>query len=154
MMSLIDTSDQDVQHDHGRFYDPKSIQCRNVESTEDGTECILLTCKCLSSLKSGVVHTVFAVFEDKQNGSYLRGLSSCSCKKGSHFCSHSVGFLYLISTMQIKSETQELFERYYVSNPLLKEAALMPIECSVIFDKFQQQSAQSKRQSKRQRQDK
>ena len=62
----------------GRFH-PKSIQCRNVESS-NGMNCVLVVCECLS-LKMSVVHKVYAVFEDKPDGKYQIDLSSCSCKK-------------------------------------------------------------------------
>jgi hypothetical protein len=81
----------------GGHYDPRTITCRNVEAKDDGAPCVVMSCKCMSS-KSSVLHTVYAVFEDKPNGDYLKELSSCSCKKGEEFCSHSIGFLYLMHT--------------------------------------------------------
>ena len=98
----------------GGHYDPKTIKCRNVETKSDGTPCIMLMCKCLSS-KSSVMHQVTAVFEDKPNGKYRVEESNCSCKKGEHFCSHSIGFLYLLSVVQKLTsmdppQTQEQFE--------------------------------------------
>lgn len=129
----------------GGFYDPKSIKCRNVESKEDGTECILICCQCLSS-KTSVIHTIYAVFEDKPGGQYLLELSSCSCKKGEHFCSHSIGFLHVMAVLQQAATSQEQFEKSYRINPQLIQNVLMLIENVVVADKFQQQNAQQKRQ--------
>ena len=83
----------------GGFYEIKSIKLRKMEVKDNGAPCILICINCLSS-KTSVMHTVYAVFEDKPNGRYLLDLSSCSCKKGEWFCSHSIGFLHLISIIQ------------------------------------------------------
>ena len=80
----------------GGHLEPKTIKYRNVASSADGSPHILITCDCLSSTTS-VMHTLHAVFEEKSSGEYVVDLSSCSCKKGELFCSHSIGFLYLIS---------------------------------------------------------
>ena len=71
----------------------------------------MFTVECLSS-KTSVIHTVYAVFEDKEFGKFMRDLSSCSCKKGSLFCSHCIGFLYIVSVIQNAAVTsEEKFER-------------------------------------------
>ena len=71
----------------GGHFEPKTIKCRNVESSADGSPHILVTCDCLSSTTS-VMHTLYAVFEDKGSREYVVDLSSCSCKKGELFYSH------------------------------------------------------------------
>jgi len=71
------------------YYDLTSIKCRNVLSKNECEDCILICCDCLSS-KSSLMHTVYAVFEDKVAGNYKIDESSCSCKKGEYFCSHSI----------------------------------------------------------------
>jgi len=95
----------------GGHFHPKSIQCRNVESS-NGMDCVLVVCECLSS-KTNVVHKTYAVFEDKPDGEYQIDLSSCTCKKGEYFCSHLIGFLYLVSIFQHKVQTQSDFENAY-----------------------------------------
>ena len=117
------------------------------------TPCILIRCKCLSS-KSSVLHTTYAVFEDKTDGKYLVNESNCSCKKGEHFCSHLIGFLYLVNTMQQAQQmnpphSQQDFEKFYRVNPLCVQSKLMLIENAIIPDSFQQQTSQRKRQLKR-----
>lgn len=130
---------------NGGFYDPKTIKCRNVESKADGTKCVLLCCDCLSS-KTSVVHTVYAVFEDRKDGVYLLDLSSCSCKKGGYFCSHSIGFLHFLSIVQQRNLSREEFESNYKVNPKFITGVLMLIENAVAPDKFKRESAQRKRQ--------
>ena len=129
----------------GGFYEAKSIKLRRMEAKEDGMPCVLACINCLSS-KTSVMHTVYAVFEDKPGGSYKVDLSSCSCKKGEWFCSHSIGFLYLVGIIQrcIVSEAQ-LLENYRI-NPLLVQGSLMLIENVVIKDSFKSQRSQRKRQ--------
>ncbi len=83
----------------GGFYDLKTIKCRNVRTSSDMTDAVLICCDCLSS-KTKVMHTVYAVFKDKPGGKYLVNNSTCSCKKGELFCSHSIGFLFVMATMQ------------------------------------------------------
>jgi hypothetical protein len=98
---------------NGGHYDPKTMDCRNVETLTDGTPCVLIRCKCLSS-KSSVLHTTYAVFEDKPDGKYLVDESNCSCKKGEHFCSHLIGFLYLVNTMQQALQLNTPHSRYII----------------------------------------
>lgn len=131
----------------GGHYNPQSIKCRNTESKEDGTKTILMCCECLSS-KTSVVHTVYAVFEDKPDGKYRRDLSSCSCKKGELFCSHSIGLLYLVAILQQSVEDIAEFEEYYRVNPVLVQGVIMLIENTVVVDRFNAQNAQRKRQKK------
>ena len=131
----------------GGHYNPKSITCRNVSSKEDGTKYKMFCCECLSSKKS-VVHHLYAVFEDKPGGKYSRKLSSCSCKKGELFCSHLIGFLYVVSTLQRVDQSQDDFESNYKVSPDLIKAVPMLIENQVVPDRFNQQTAQRKRQRK------
>ena len=130
---------------NGGHYNPKSIICRNVSSKEDGTNCKMLCCECLSS-KTGVVHHLYAVFEDKPGGKYIRKISSCSCKKGELFCSHLIGFLYVVAVLQQAAESQDDFEANYKVSPKLLEGEPMLIENTVVVDRFNQQTAQRKRQ--------
>lgn len=137
----------------GGHYDPKSIECRNVESKVDGSPCMLIRGKCLSS-KSSVMHTVYAVFEDEPNGKYSVDLSSCSCKKGEHFCSHLIGFLYIIHVIQKGLQiddphTQDDFERFYRVNPLCVQSCLMLIENVIVPDTFRQQQSQQNRMKRK-----
>lgn len=130
----------------GGHYDPKTIECRNVETKSDGTPCIMLMCKCLSS-KSSVMHQVTAVFEDEPNGKYRVEESNCSCMKGEHFCSHSIGFLYLLSVVQKLTsmdppQTQEQFEDHYRVNPKCVQSSLMLIENIALVEKFLQSKSQ------------
>ena len=119
----------------GGFYEIKSIKTRKMESKENGVPCILVCVNCLSS-KTSVMHTVYAVFEDAPGGRYMLDLSSCSCKKGEWFCSHSIGFLYLVGVVQrcVESETQ--LEKNFRINPLLVQGALLLIENVVVKDAF------------------
>ena len=130
----------------GHFH-PKSIQCRNVESS-NGMNCVLVVCECLSS-KTSVVHKVYAVFEDKPDGKYQIDLSSCSCKKGEYFCSHLIGFLYLVSTIQEKVQCQDDIEQFYPLSPLLIQGVLMLIENAVVRDRYRKQNEQRMRQKRR-----
>ena len=92
------------------------------------------------------MHTVYAVFEDKPGGKYCMELSSCSCKKGAHFCSHSIGFLHIAAILQQLVESESEFENYYRVNPLLIQGVLMLIENAVAMDTYRKQNAQRKRQ--------
>ena len=131
----------------GGHFHPKSIQCRNVESS-NGMDCVLVVCECLSS-KTSVVHKTYAVFEDKPDGKYQIDLSSCTCKKGEYFCSHLIGFLYLVSIFQQKVGTQSDFENSYQVSPLLLQGGLMLIENAVVSDRFRKQNGQRTRQKMR-----
>lgn len=75
-------------------YDPKTMDCGNVETLIDGTPCVLMECKCLSS-KFSIMHTTYAVFELKPEGKYLMDDLTAAEKKESTF-----GFLYLANMMQ------------------------------------------------------
>ena len=138
----------------GGHYDPKTIKCRNVEAKIDGTPCIMISCKCMSS-KSSVMHSIAAIFEDTEEGKYRVEESNCSCKKGEHFCSHLIGFLHMIACMQQAMNldpphSQEQFEQFYRVNPKCVQSGLMLIENTVLFDKFQRELTQGMRR-KRQR---
>ena len=124
-------------------YDLTSIKCRNVLSKNDCEDCILICCDCLSS-KSSSINTVYALFEDKVAGKYKMDESSCSCKKGEYFCSHSIGFLYMIGLFQ--KFTFASVKQFYQPSPKLIQSNLMLIENALIGDKFKQQNAQRKRQ--------
>lgn len=126
----------------GGHYDLTSLKRRDVVTRNDGKECVLICCSCLSS-KSGTMHTVYAVFEDTPDGKYLIDASSCSCKKGEHFCSHSIGFLYMVRVIQ--DNTLDTVKENYRPNPKLVQDNLMLIENAVVGDKFKQQNAQRKR---------
>mmetsp|Transcript_22307 Transcript_22307/g.36684 ORF Transcript_22307/g.36684 Transcript_22307/m.36684 type:complete len:659 (+) Transcript_22307:219-2195(+) len=127
----------------GGHYDLASIKCRNVSSKNDGKECILICCECLSS-KSNTMHTVYAVFEDKDDGKYILDASSCSCKKGEYFCSHSIGFLYVTRLIQVHSLAA--VKLYYRVSPKLVQSNLVLIENALLGDKFKQQNSRRKRQ--------
>ncbi len=129
----------------GGFYDIKSIKSRKMEKKVDGTPCILLCINCLSS-KTSVMHTVYSVFEDKPDGRYILDVSSCSCKKGEWFCSHSIAFLYLVGIVQRCVETESQLLENYCNNPLLVQGVLMLIENIVVTDKFKYQWSQRKQQ--------
>ena len=80
------------------------------------------------------MHAVTAIFEDKSNGKYRVDESNCSCKKGEHFCSHLIGLLFLLNTIQQAMKldpphSQEQFEQFYRVSPncvqsLIKNVAL------------------------------
>lgn len=127
----------------GGHYDIASIKCRNVAIKSNGNKCVLICCDCLSS-KSSTFHTVYAVFEDEEGGKYQLDASSCSCKKGEYFCSHSIGFLYVMRLLQHWPQTE--VKKNYRVNPKLIQSELMLIENSLIGDKFKQQNSQRKRQ--------
>ena len=126
-------------------YNPKSIRCRNVACRETGVPCILFTVECLSS-KTSVIHTVYAVFEDREGGKFMRDLSSCSCKKGSLFCSHCIGFLYVVAIIQNTVPSEEEFESTYRASPQVLAAVPMMIENVCAADRFNSSSSQRKRQ--------
>jgi len=136
----------------GNFH-ASSIRCRNVQCKETSIPCILCTIECLSS-KTSVIHTIYAVFEDKDGGRFMRDLSSCSCKKGSLFCSHCIGFLYLISivqccvpAVQVSGVSPERnFESNYRVSPQVSAAVPMMIENVCAIDAFNRSVSQRKRQ--------
>ena len=137
----------------GGHYDPKTITCRNVEIKCDGTPCIMFSCKCMSS-KSSVMHAITAIFEDASEGRYRVDESNCSCKKGEHFCSHLIGFLYLIATMQRAMNldpphSQEQFEQFYRVNPQFVQSYPILIESAALGDSFRQERSQRARKKKR-----
>lgn len=132
-------------------YNIKSISCRNVESTDEGslgTKCILFRFDCLSS-RTSVIHQVYAVFEDKKDGKYMINLSSCSCKKGQYFCSHLIGFLHIVGIVQNHNITsEEEFARTYPTRPELIYDEPIRIELNILRDMYRREQAQSKRQRK------
>ena len=130
----------------GGFYEIQSIKLRKMEIKDNGAPCILFCVNCLSS-KTSVMHTVYAVFEDKPGGCYKLDLSSCSCKKGEWFCSHSIGFLHLLGIIQRRIETEDQLLQNYRANPLLLKGSLMLIENVLVADVFKQQKAQRKRRA-------
>ena len=133
----------------GYHYNPKTIKCMNVKSKIDGSPCVLVCVECLSSIKTKVIHTVHAVFEDKDGGRFLISpYSTCSCDDGALFCSHMLGFLYLLQLVQDES-SQEAFECWYVARQELVLATGALLETLVMMDKFNAQVAQSKRQASR-----
>ena len=84
----------------------------------------------------------------------MRDLSSCSCKKGSLFCSHCIGFLYLISIVQccVPSANvsgvspERIFESNYRVSPQVSAAVPMLIENVCAIDAFNRSVSQRKRQ--------
>ena len=128
----------------GGFYKPKSIKWKKDDSTKDGTPCVLFCINCLSS-KTSVLHTVYAVFKDKLDGKYMLDLSSCSCKKGQWFCSHSIGFLYIMAIIQQKVTTEKEFASKYCINPALITGVLMLMKNMLVSDTFRRQKAHRKR---------
>jgi hypothetical protein len=119
----------------GGFYDPKTIKCRNVETKSDGKECVLICCDCLSSTTK-VIHNIYAVIEDKQNGKYLLEHSCCSCNNGSHFCSHSIGLLFLLAILQKRASSLTMFIECYRVNLQYIQGELMLIENYICFDRY------------------
>lgn len=130
------------------FYIPSSMKCRNVESKSDGSPCFLICCECLSS-RTKTIHTVYAIFEDKPNGQYLLEHSSCSCKKGELFCSHSIGFLFVLRVLQHKAHSQAQFRDVYPVNPMIVQNSLMLLELVTMIDRFNTSRAQTKRQKRK-----
>jgi len=91
------------------------------------------------------MHTVYAVFEDAPGGRYMLDVSSCSCKKGEWFCSHSIGFLHMLGIIQRRNYSEEELLRNYRTNPLLIQGVLMLIENVILADSFKKQKSQRKR---------
>ena len=91
------------------------------------------------------MHSIYAVFEDRVDGKYLVSHSSCSCKKGEHFCSHSIGFMFIMALLQQKVKSQEDLVKYYRKNASLIQGELMLVENATIRDKFRQHDSQRKR---------
>lgn len=143
---------------YGYHYNPKSIRCKNVSSRINDSPCILLCVECLGSKKTWhtvngktvkLIHTVHAVFEDKPGGRFLLSpYSTCSCDQGALFCSHMLGFLYLLGLAQ-DEPSQDAFEKWYVARQELLLAAGALAETVVMMDKFKREIAQSARQAKR-----
>ena len=128
----------------GGNINPLSIRCCNVTSKIDNSPCVLMRCEALSSVRS-VIHTVHAVFEDKESGDFLSSpLSTCSCEDGSLFCSHMIAFLLLLGLVQ-RSESQMEFEREYPVSPELTQAEPVLIENLHALDIFNRQQGQAKR---------
>ena len=125
-------------------YNPKSFICRKVECRETGDPLMMLRVDCLSS-KTGVVHKVFHMYEDKEGGKFRLALSSCSCKKDNHFCSHSIGLLFIIGILQTEVDTIEEFEKLYTVNPKLVYDELVLIETLHMKTAWRRQAAQRKR---------
>ena len=133
----------------GFHYNPQSIECVNVESKIDGSKCIMFRVECLGSKKTRLIHMVHAVFEDKQGGVFLLSpYSTCSCDDGALFCSHMLGFLYLLGLIQ-DEPSQAAFEKWYKADQELLLAKGALIEALTAMDKFNREVAQSNRQSKR-----
>ena len=129
----------------GGFYDLNTLKCRNVEAKSDGSKCVLMCCDCLSSTTK-VIHKIYAIFEDKTNGKFLLKISSCSCKNGPYFCSHSIGFLFTISILQrLNSSIREFTDSYRI-NPQYIQGELMLVENYINFDRYKAFESQSKRQ--------
>ena len=130
-------------------YHCKSIKCRNVECKSEGTPCIMIYCECLSS-KTNTLHTIYAVFDAGPAGRFRRDLSSCSCKKGEHFCSHCIGFLYLLAIIQSPEvDSADTLQLAYRVNPSLLVGEPMLIENAVSSDLYNRSSSQRKRYRKR-----
>ena len=130
----------------GGNINPCSIQCCNVTSKIDNSSCLLLRCEALSSVRP-VIHTIHAVFEDKEDGDFLSSpLSTCSCEDGSLFCSHMIAFLLVLGLVQ-RSDSQKEFEKGYPVSPKLTQAEPVLIENLHAFDIFNRQQAQTKRQA-------
>ena len=108
----------------------------------------MLTVECLSSSKTSIIHSVYAVFEDKECGKFMRNLSSCSCKKGS--CSHCIGFLYVVSVIQniMAVTSKEVFEKAYRVSPQLLAKVPMLIKNVCAADRFNCLVSQRKQQRK------
>ena len=129
-------------------YDVGTIKCRNIAARDDVRNCILFNVDCISST-TRFVHKVYAVFESCDGGEFLRSLSSCSCKKGEHFCSHAVGFLYVVGIVQSWISTEEEFVKNYRINPDYTAAVPMLIENVIAVDSFNQQREQRKRRTRK-----
>ena len=81
------------------------------------------------------------------NGKYRVDESNCSCNKGEHFCSHLIGLLFLLNTMQQAMKldpphSEEQFEQFYRVSPNCVQSCPMLIENAALGDGFKQERSQ------------
>lgn len=90
----------------GGNYDLKQVEARNVGSTvsEDAQDLVLIRCPCYGSERD-VEHMVHMCFRDVGDGGLgsfmVSPFSSCGCEDGDLFCSHMLGWLLVLSLIQL-----------------------------------------------------
>ncbi|KAL9188999.1 hypothetical protein ACHAXT_011489 [Thalassiosira profunda] len=101
----------------------KSIKARNVQSDlREGKHLVAFVFECLSSERK-LVHNVYVVFENGEDGEYVPApCSYCGCENGAFFCSHMLCFLYLASIVQRGDLSQTEFEE------------VMPVDRRTLFN--------------------
>lgn len=127
---------------------------KNVKSEmRKGVNLVAFKFQCLSSVRN-VLHNVYVVFENREDGSgefVPSPCSYCGCENGAFFCSHMVCFLYIVRLVQRTTLSQEDFEKTYPEDRRIVQSYPCLIENIMMRDKIKRQEGQSKRQAKKQR---
>mmetsp|Transcript_2100 Transcript_2100/g.3218 ORF Transcript_2100/g.3218 Transcript_2100/m.3218 type:complete len:677 (-) Transcript_2100:130-2160(-) len=127
--------------------DLKSIKVRNVKSDlrTAGEHLLAIQFNCLGSSR-GVLHNVYVVMENKDDGEYVRSpCSYCSCEDGAFFCSHVLCFLFFARLVQGTELSKEEFESVFPENPAITQACPVLIQNIIAMDKINRQKGQSSR---------
>lgn len=126
------------------------MMIRNVTSElKPGEKMIATKFKCLSEERS-VVHSVYMVFENKDEGDYIPSPTSyCSCENGALFCSHMLCFLYIMRGIQVrwKEKSQEEIAKLMPEDRRLFQSIPCLVENVLAMKHINMQRAQSKRQA-------
>lgn len=120
---------------------------RNVKSDlrASGEHLLAMQFKCLGSSR-GLLHNVYVVFENKDDGEYVPSpCSYCSCEDGAFFCSHMLCFLFFAHLVQSTELPKEEFEAALPENPEVIQACPVLIQNIIAMDKINRQKGQKKR---------
>ena len=130
--------------------DCKSIKVRNVKSDlrAAGEHLLAMQFKCLGSSR-GLLHNVYVVMENKDDGEYVPSpCSYCSCEDGAFFCSHMLCFLFFAHLVQSTELSKEEFEAALPENPAMTQACPVLIQNIIAMDKMNRQKGHNKRKRK------
>lgn len=127
--------------------DFKSIKVRNVKSDlrAAGEHLLAIQFMCLGSSR-GLLHNVYVVMENKDDGEYVPSpCSCCSCEDGAFFCSHMLCFLFFARLVQSTELSKEEFEAALPENPEVTQACPVLIQNIIAMDKINRQKGWKKR---------
>lgn len=114
-----------------------------------GVNLVAFMFQCLSSSRN-VIHNVYMVFENKNDGEFVASpCSFCGCENGAFFCSHMLCFLYIVRCIQRKDMNQEDFEKTYPEDRRIVQSYPCLLENIMVRDKIRRQEAHTKRQAKK-----
>ena len=129
----------------------KTMKVRNVKSKlAPEKHLIVFTFKCLSKERA-ILHTVYMVFENADNGDYIPSPASyCTCENGAFFCSHMLCFLYFMRVVQSQwgDKTQKEIIELMPEDRRITANVPCLLEMVLCNDHIKRQTAQSKRQVK------